>query len=161
MVHPYLSYWLLATACVFGVLQIAASYAGIKGLSLFNRPVFGYVIGGAVIVGVSFWFYSTAPMTVIDLWAGGKQFGLFVAGLATALVLNALLCFFVRLRTAKSQSQEVGMAESQSQEVGTAESQSQEVGTAESQSQEVGLEVLKKTTQLSLIVGAIKRRAKR
>jgi hypothetical protein len=161
MVHPYLSYWLLATACVFGVLQIAASYAGIKGLSLFNRPVFGYVIGGAVIVGVSFWFYSTAPMTVIDLWAGGKQFGLFVAGLATALVLNALLCFFVRLRTAKSQSQEVGMAESQSQGVGTAESQSQEVGTAESQSQEVGLEVLKKTTQLSLIVGAIKRRAKR
>jgi hypothetical protein len=161
MVDPYLSYWLLATACVFGVLQIAASYAGIKGLSLFNRPVFGYVIGGAVIVGVSFWFYSTAPMTVIDLWAGGKQFGLFVAGLATALVLNALLCFFVRLRTAKSQSQEVGMAESQSQGVGTAESQSQEVGTAESQSQEVGLEVLKKTTQLSLIVGAIKRRAKR
>jgi hypothetical protein len=161
MVHPYLSYWLLATACVFGVLQIAASYAGIKGLSLFNRPVFGYVIGGAVIVGVSFWFYSTAPMTVIDLWAGGKQFGLFVAGLATALVLNALLCFFVRLRTAKSQSQEVGMAESQSQGVKTAESQSQEVGTAESQGQEVGLEVLKKTTQLSLIVGAIKRRAKR
>lgn len=141
MVHPYLSYWLLATACVFGVLQIAAAYAGIKGLSLFNRPVFGYVVGGAVIVGVSFWFYSTAPMTVIDLWAGGKQFGLFVAGLATALVINALLCFLVRLRTAKSQSQGVG--------------------TAESQSQEVGLEALKKTTQLSLIVGAVKRRVKR
>jgi len=122
-------------------------------------------------VGVSFWFYSTAPMTVIDLWAGGKQFALFVAGLATALVINALLCFLVRLRTAKIQSQEVGTAESQGQEVGTAESQgqevgmaesqSQEVGTAESQTQEVGLEVLKKTTQLSLIIGAIKRRVKR
>jgi len=122
-------------------------------------------------VGVSFWFYSTAPMTVIDLWAGGKQFALFVAGLATALVINALLCFLVRLRTAKIQSQEVGTAESQGQEVGTAESQGQEVGMAESQSQgvgmaesqsqEVGLEVLKKTTQLSLIIGAIKRRVKR
>ena len=161
MLHPYLAYWLLATACVFGVLQIAASYAGIKGLTLFNRPVFGYVIGGAVMVGVSFWFYSTAPMTVIDLWAGGKQFALFVAGLATALVINALLCFLVRLRTAKIQSQEVGTAESQGQEVGMAESQSQGVGMAESQSQEVGLEVLKKTTQLSLIIGAIKRRVKR
>ena len=131
MAYPYLSYWLLATACIFGVLQIAAAYAGIKGLSLFNRPIFGYVIGGALIVGVSFWFYSTAPMTVIDLWAGSRQFALFIAALPTALVINALLCFLVRLRTAKSEGQGIG------------------------------LEALKETTQLRLIVSAVKRRVKR
>jgi len=50
-------YFLFIYLASLGVLQIAASYANLNGLSFFRRPNWGYIFGALSIVGGFCWFY--------------------------------------------------------------------------------------------------------
>ena len=50
-------YFLFIYLASLGVLQIAASYSKLRGLSFFTRPIWGYIFGFLAIVGGFSWFY--------------------------------------------------------------------------------------------------------
>ncbi|GAF71400.1 unnamed protein product [marine sediment metagenome] len=52
-----LEYFLFIFLASLGVLQIAASYANLNGLSFFKKPTWGYIFGSLAIVGGFSWFY--------------------------------------------------------------------------------------------------------
>jgi len=127
----FLDYFLLAFMANLGVLQMAAAYAGIKGLSLFNRPVFGYLFGAALIAGGFVQFFVAgghSPRTIIE---GSPQFALLIGGAAAAIAATVIISSVIKLRVAHSEGQGVG------------------------------LEALKETTYLRLIVAGFRRRVKR
>lgn len=52
-----LEYFLFIFLASLGVLQIAASYSKLRGLSFFSRTTWGYIFGALSIVGGFCWFY--------------------------------------------------------------------------------------------------------
>lgn len=50
-------YFLFIYLTSLGVLQIAASYTKLRGLSFFTRPIWGYIFGSLAVVGGFSWFY--------------------------------------------------------------------------------------------------------
>jgi hypothetical protein len=50
-------YFLFIFLSSLGILQIAASYTNLKGLSFFSRTAWGYIFGALLIVGGFSWFY--------------------------------------------------------------------------------------------------------
>jgi hypothetical protein len=50
-------YFIFIYLASLGVLQIAASYANLNGLSFFTKPNLGYIFGALSIVGGFCWFY--------------------------------------------------------------------------------------------------------
>lgn len=50
-------YFLFIFLASLGVLQIAASYSKLRGLSFFSRTTWGYIFGALSIVGGFCWFY--------------------------------------------------------------------------------------------------------
>lgn len=95
------AYFLMALLSSIGVLQIAVTYAGINGLSLFKRPLVNYIFGALAIVGGVALFYAASDRTaepLIALHEGGKWFfgeretlTAFIAGALTGLVSTILI----------------------------------------------------------------------
>ena len=50
-------YFLFIFLASLGILQIAASYTNLKGLSFFSRTAWGYIFGALSIAGGFSWFY--------------------------------------------------------------------------------------------------------
>jgi len=50
-------YFLFIFLASLGVLQIAASYTRLNGLSFFKRPKWGYIFGTLMVAGGFSWFY--------------------------------------------------------------------------------------------------------
>ena len=60
MLKLALEYFLFIFLASLGVLQIAASYANLRGLSFFTRPIWGYIFGSLAVAGGFSWFYTVA-----------------------------------------------------------------------------------------------------
>lgn len=60
MLELALEYFLFIFLASLGVLQIAASYANLSGLSFFKRPIWGYIFGSLAVAGGFSWFYIMA-----------------------------------------------------------------------------------------------------
>ena len=95
------AYFLMALLSSIGVLQIAVTYSGINGLSLFKRPLVNYIVGALAIVGGVALFYATSDRTaepLIVIHEGSKWFfgeretlAAFIAGSLTGLVSTILI----------------------------------------------------------------------
>jgi hypothetical protein len=105
----YLDYFLLTFMGNLGILQLAAAYAGIKGLTLFDRPLYCYLLAVALIAGGFAQFFllgGHTPRTIIE---GTAQFGCLVGGAAAAIATTILISSVVRLRMAHSEGQGIGL----------------------------------------------------
>ena len=110
------TYFLMAFLSSIGILQIAVTYAGINGLSLFKRPLVNYIFGALAIVGGFALFYATADRTaepLITIHEGGKWFFgeretlvAFIAGASTGLV-STILVTSLRKRASSMNYQKV------------------------------------------------------
>lgn len=60
MLELALEYFVFIFLASLGVLQIAASYTNLRGLSFFKRPIWGYIFGSLAVVGGFSWFYIVA-----------------------------------------------------------------------------------------------------
>lgn len=95
------AYFLMAFLSSIGVLQIAATRAGINGLSIFKRPLVNYIFGALAIVGGFALFYATGNRTAEPLitihegskWFFGERetFTAFVAGALIGLLSTILV----------------------------------------------------------------------
>ena len=86
-------YFLLVFVAASGVLQMAASQSGLKGMMFFSRPSHSLITGLVMIVGAFLWFFLSAPRNVPDTQGGldgNTQTGLFAAGAGAALVFTLL-----------------------------------------------------------------------
>lgn len=95
------TYFLMAFLSSIGILQIAATHAGINGLSIFKRPLVNYIFGVLAIVGGFALFYATGDRTaepLIAIHEGGRWFfgeretiAAFTAGALMGLVATILV----------------------------------------------------------------------
>ena len=94
-----LDYFLMVLVVSLGLLQIAAAYAGLKGLSFFRRPILDHIFGLIAIIGGFWFFYGTEYRNVRSL-EGSQQFAYYLAGVVAAvfltLVLSSLINFGLR-----------------------------------------------------------------
>lgn len=89
-----LEYFLFAFIACCGVLQIAATYARLKGLCFLPRG--GYLLGFLLLLGAFWWFFATEDRNVRGL-EGGQQLGLFNGAMFAALFFSLLLSSLLRL----------------------------------------------------------------
>ena len=124
--------FLLVFLASIGILQIAASCAGLRGLLFLRQPIMSSLFGAVLVIGTFVWFYLSGDRIHVPPPAEGSQrFGLTVAGWAGAIFVTLLISSVVNWRMAHSEGQGLG------------------------------LEALKGTTYLRLIVGSLKRMVKR
>ena len=87
-------YLLLVFLVCIGVVQVAASYGGLRGLLFFGHSRFSVVLGMAMILGSLTWFFWDGGRNFPDTGqgiAGASQFGLFVLGGFLALLLTFVI----------------------------------------------------------------------
>ena len=60
MLELAMQYFLFILLASLGVLQIAASYGNLRGLSFFKRPILGYIFGAIMVAGGFTFFYLVA-----------------------------------------------------------------------------------------------------
>lgn len=82
-----------------GTLQIIASHAHLKGISLFNRGNLGYIFGTLNVIASFYWFFST-----VEISEGGPkgqhddQFLSFVIGIGSAILITWILSSVVKFK---------------------------------------------------------------
>ncbi|MBT3362610.1 MAG: hypothetical protein HN929_00240 [Chloroflexi bacterium] len=80
-----------------GVLQLVGAYSRMAGISFFKRPAYGYVFGGAAILGMNLMFFLSGNRNVIEPRLEGAQlFGGTLAGLAVAVAVTLAVAHFIR-----------------------------------------------------------------
>ncbi|MBM3934581.1 MAG: hypothetical protein FJ319_09815 [SAR202 cluster bacterium] len=87
-------YYLMVAVAAFGVIQIAASIGGLRGLLLFKSPAVTRVLGAALILAALYWFFSSAPRNINDYEGGldgNRQAVYFLLGAITATALTVLV----------------------------------------------------------------------
>jgi len=89
-----LDYFLMVLIATTGILQIAASQAGFKGLSLFRKPTIDRIFGLLAIIAGFWFFYGTENRNVRSL-EGSGQFAFYLAGVAAAVFLTLVVSSFV------------------------------------------------------------------
>jgi len=93
-----LDYFLLAALGCLGTVQIAAAYAGLKGLSFFRRPLAGYIFGTLVIAGAFCWFFTIANRSSPSEVEGGQQVGIFLAGAIATYIITVAVSSLLKYR---------------------------------------------------------------
>ena len=82
-----------------GVLQIIASWSGLKGLSFFRYPITGYLVGTAMILGAFIWFFGPnrhyAPNPTAQM---GEQFVFSAGGVLIAILITLLVSSVLKFR---------------------------------------------------------------
>lgn len=130
MLKLALEYFLFAFVASLGVLQIAAAYARLGGLSFFTRPIWGYIFGSIAVVGAFTGFYIVAnpnpevayAITFGDLfrygWSNPKDPGIglimgegecavfFLVAIACALSISLLVSSIVKRRISRETIEE-------------------------------------------------------
>lgn len=114
-----------------GVLQFAAAWGRLEGISFFPRRYLGYIFAAVMVTG-GYWLFFRIDRNVPDT-AGGISgpwlFAYLVAGLAIAIVLTLLISSAVKARW----------------------------GRPDSEGEQRGLEVLKRMTFIQAIIRAVQR----
>jgi len=94
IVHLARAYLAMVVLAQIGVLQIVAARRGWVGLSIVSyrrRPVVGYILGGAMILGGYTWFFASYPEIMTPGPAGAELTTLFVTGCVISLLATLLL----------------------------------------------------------------------
>ena len=94
----YLDYFLFVFIASVGTLQIAASYAQLRGLSFFNRSIAGYISGSLTVVLAFWWFFASEKRVGHCIIEGFEQFQLLIAGVATAIIVTITLASIIKSR---------------------------------------------------------------
>lgn len=92
--------WVFGASC--GVLQIAAAASGLRGLSFFSRPLWGYLAGSALVIASFAWFYGTADRNAVGPpYQTPQQTQIIYAGAAVlaALAFTLATCSVIRRGT--------------------------------------------------------------
>ena len=102
MTADYVLYNLIA--CL-GIIQAGVSYAGIRGLCFFKRPIFGYLFALVAVSTSSAWFFTVEDRNMKGL-EGVEQFTFMItsagAALAATLVLSSLINWRMKSRNSPS-----------------------------------------------------------
>jgi hypothetical protein len=101
-------YFLLVFLSSIGVLQIAAACAKLEGLFFFKRAFAGYIFGTLFIGGAFSWFFTIHNHNMPTVVQGWQQFGLFLAGIATAFLLTAAISSLIKLRAFSNREADEG-----------------------------------------------------
>lgn len=88
MFDPALEYFCLAFLAALGVLQAAASYNGLKGISFFDRKIFGYIFAVFTISPALAGFFTWSIRNPVGMIHGKRQFGFFTLALISALIFT-------------------------------------------------------------------------
>ncbi len=104
------AYLALAIIAQIGALQIAAARRGWVGLSIFcyrRRPLVGYALGAAMILGAYIWFFGTHPDIFRPGPAGAELTTIFLGSCVVSVSLTLLLAELRRV-TARACSRRWG-----------------------------------------------------
>jgi hypothetical protein len=93
-----LDYFLLVTLGCLGTIQIAAAYAGLKGLSFFKKPLAGYIFGALVAIGAFGWFFAIGNRNTPSAIEGAQQAGMFLAGAIAAYITTLAVSSLLKYR---------------------------------------------------------------
>jgi len=99
MTADYVLYNLIA--CL-GIIQAGVSYAGIRGLCFFKRPIFGYLFALIAVSVSSAWFFTVKDRNLKGL-EGVEQFTFMITSAGTALAVTLILSSLINWRM-KSQN---------------------------------------------------------
>lgn len=106
-------YFVLILIASLGVLQIAASYSGLRALLFFKRVSVARGVGMAAIIAAFVWFFASEPRNINDTRGGldaNTQALLFALGSLTAVILTLVGSSLVNVRMkSNSTSPEEGM----------------------------------------------------
>ena len=97
-------YFLFVFMVSLGVLQLAAAWARLEGISFFRRRYLGYIFA-AVMVGISYGWFFRVDRNLHDIdggLAGPLQLGFIVAALALAIFLTLIISSAVNARRVRS-----------------------------------------------------------
>lgn len=90
-----LEYFLLVFVAVVGVLQLVASYNELRGVSFFNRRIYGYLFAAFTVGPVLARFFTWNSRNPTGVIEGREQFSFFLLALVAAigftLVASSLL----------------------------------------------------------------------
>ena len=93
-----LDYFLLVTLGCLGTIQIAAAYAGLKGLSFFKKPLAGFIFGALVTIGAFGWFFAIENRNTPSKIEGAQQLGMFLAGAIAAYIITMAVSSLLKYR---------------------------------------------------------------
>jgi hypothetical protein len=88
-------------ACL-GIIQAAVSYAGIRGLCFFKRPILGYLFALIAVSASSAWFFTVDNRNLKGL-EGTEQFTYWITSAGTALIATVIFSSLINWRL-KSQN---------------------------------------------------------
>jgi hypothetical protein len=97
-----IDYYILVTVAAFGVLQIAASLGGLRGLLIFGSAVVARLLGFGLALAAAFWFFGTEDRNVSDHLGGlsSNEVALaFFMGSLTAWLLTVVITSVTNART--------------------------------------------------------------
>src|SRR4030042_3041006 len=94
MTADYVLYNLIA--CL-GIIQAGVSYAGIRGLCFFKRPIFSYIFALVAVSVSSAWFFTVEDRNVKGL-EGTEQFTFMITACGSALAATVLLSSLINQR---------------------------------------------------------------
>lgn len=127
-------YFVLVFVGAVGVYQIAAVYAGLRGLCFFRHPVAQYLFGLLAIGGAFGWFYGTENRNWQHTVEGAQQLGLFLLAIVMAYFATAIAASLIHARMTWSGSRVI-----------------------EGRQHERGFETLKTTTFLGGILSSLRK----
>ncbi len=136
MATTALDYFLLVAVGSLGTIQIAAAYAGLKGLSFFRRPLAGYIFGALVTAGAFSWFFAIGNRSAPSKIEGAQQLELFLAGAIAAYIITAAISSLIKYRLSFQETAPHGREQTNPR----------------------GIETLKETTLLGAIRSILKRK---
>jgi len=94
-------YFLLVFGGALGLIQVVAAWSGLRGMLFVADWRAGYAIGAAMLVGTFTWFVLTGdPKVPGDTGGvqGSEQFGLFLAGTASATLVTVVVASVTQVR---------------------------------------------------------------
>jgi hypothetical protein len=83
-----LEYFFLVLAASLGVLQAAAAYNRLKGLSFFGRPRWGYIFAAVTIIPALAAFFTWNMRNATGIVEGGQQLILLSLAVMAAYILT-------------------------------------------------------------------------
>ena len=99
-----LDYFLFAFMVSFGVLQLAATWGRLYGLSFFRKRLSGYIFA-AIMVGVACWWFYRVDRNIPDIGgglSGPSLFGLLILAIIATLVLTIVIASILKARWGSS-----------------------------------------------------------
>ena len=105
-------YYIAVTVSAIGVLQLAASFGGLRGLLFLSSPLATRVIGFLLPLASVWWFFATGTRNISDHLGGldsNEVSLLFFLGNLTAWVLTAIVTSIVNSRRLDSPQEGVGL----------------------------------------------------